>query len=46
VIAQVPCGYASPLDRNMAFATRARLYADGYASTAAALKTLSEPVTA
>lgn len=42
-IAQVPCGYASPLDRNMDFATRARLYADGYAATKAALANIAAP---
>ena len=40
-VAQVPCGYASPLDRNMTLAIRARLFNDGYSATAAALSALN-----
>lgn len=45
-IIRVPTGFASSFDRNMATATRQKLYDAGYASTAAALKTLSAPVAA
>lgn len=37
VVAQVETGFASSLDRKMVRATRERLYANGYAATAAAL---------
>lgn len=42
-IVRVPTGYASSLDRNMAAATRQRLYNDGYAYTNAVLGKLAEP---
>ncbi|NIF80123.1 patatin-like phospholipase family protein [Paraburkholderia sp. Cy-641] len=45
-IVRVPTGYASSFDRNMAPATRGRLYDDGYVSTANALARLSLPVVA
>lgn len=42
-IVTVPTGYASSLDRNMAAATRQRLYDDGYRVTAAALEKIAQP---
>lgn len=46
LVVPVETAYASSFDRNMPAATRARLYADGYTATAAALKTLPVTVTA
>ncbi|MEX3914919.1 patatin-like phospholipase family protein [Paraburkholderia sp. BR10872] len=37
IVAQVPCGYASPLDKSLNPVLRNRLYTDGYATTKAAL---------
>lgn len=45
-IAQVQCGFASPLDRNMDLVARQKLFDAGYNATAAALKTLPVTVTA
>lgn len=45
-VAQVPCGWASPLDRKMPLALRQELYDAGYAATAAALKTIPISVAA
>jgi NTE family protein len=46
VIVPVETAYASSFDRNMSAATRARLYADGYAATAAALAKMATPTVA
>lgn len=40
MVAQVPCGYASPLDRNMLISIRVQLFNDGYTAAAAAIKTI------
>lgn len=43
VVAQVETGFASSLDRKMAYDTRQRLYNAGYAETAAALVKMAAP---
>jgi len=45
-VVQVDTSFASPLDRKMPLATRERLYANGYAETAAALAKMAAPAVA
>jgi NTE family protein len=42
-VVSVPTGYANSLDRHMPLEIRQRLYADGYAATAAALAKMTVP---
>jgi len=43
MLAQIDTSFASPLDRKMAYATRHRLYTNGYLATSEALAKMANP---